>query len=189
MNAERLKSIINKVPAFRDLAVGHAHRLLQSGEVMLKPKGTTLCVEGDDSSDMFILLSGKLLVTCEDVELGSVGSSEVVGEMKSHHRPASLCDDRGHRGCNVVHDPCGELRAAHERERGTGGTVLPQHARVALYEAAAVQRTPGGQPPECVRLLLRRSAIDDQAGKCFFAIILEQDTGLLLRGPEKGETE
>lgn len=81
MNAERLKSIINKVPAFRDLAVGHAHRLLQSGEVMLKPKGTTLCVEGHDSSDMFVLLSGKLLVTCEDVELGSVGSSDVVGEM------------------------------------------------------------------------------------------------------------
>ncbi len=189
MNAERLKSIINKVPAFRDLAVGHAHRLLESGEVMLKPKGTTLCVEGHDSSDMFVLLSGKLLVTCEDVELGSVGSSDVVGEMSlitGLPRCATI---------EVTEDATLFVIHAVNFER-----LMSENVELAarFYRNMLVSlctklrqsnRTPGGQPPGCVRLLLRRSAIDDRAGKCFFAIILEQDTGLLLRGPEKGETE
>jgi CRP-like cAMP-binding protein len=81
MNAERLKGIVNKVPAFRDLALGHVHRLMQAGEITAITAGTTLCVEGDDSTDMFVLLSGELLVKSEDVELSFVDESDVIGEM------------------------------------------------------------------------------------------------------------
>ena len=81
MNAETFKKIAARVPSLRDLSVGQLHRILQAGEIQSREAGSILCREGDKSTDMFILLSGQLVVSSKQVELSNVKSSDVIGEM------------------------------------------------------------------------------------------------------------
>ena len=81
MNAENLKKIVARVPLLRGLSVGQLHRIMQAGEIQKREAGAVLCKEGDQSTDMLILLSGQLVVRSKQVELSAVKSSDVIGEM------------------------------------------------------------------------------------------------------------
>ena len=81
MNADKLKSITDKVPAFRDLTTRQLHGMIQAGETIVREQGTVLCKEGETSTDMFILLSGELSVEMNNMQLTAVKTSDIVGEM------------------------------------------------------------------------------------------------------------
>lgn len=78
-----VRKIIDRVPAFHDLTFRQAHKLLEAGEVKSFAKGEQLCCEGDDSTEIFVLLSGELSIKSGDVELSRITSSDIVGEMSS----------------------------------------------------------------------------------------------------------
>ena len=73
--------IIEKIPLFRGLSLNQVHQLLDASQMTTYPKDRLLCLEGDKSTDMFILLAGQLVVRKEDVELARVTPVEVIGEM------------------------------------------------------------------------------------------------------------
>ena len=81
MNADTLKKITDKVPAFRDLTTRQLHGMIQAGETIVSEQGTVLCKEGETSTDMFILLSGELSVETNNMQLTAVKTSDIVGEM------------------------------------------------------------------------------------------------------------
>ena len=78
-----VKKVIDRVPAFHDLTFRQAHTLLEAGEVKSFAKGEQLCGEGDDSTEIFVLLSGELSIKSGGVELSRITSSDIVGEMSS----------------------------------------------------------------------------------------------------------
>lgn len=43
MNADTLKKITDKVPAFRDLTTRQLHGMIQAGETIVREPGTVLC--------------------------------------------------------------------------------------------------------------------------------------------------
>lgn len=57
MNADQLKAITDKVPAFHNLTTRQLHSMIQAGETVVRESGSVLCKEGEKSTDMFILLS------------------------------------------------------------------------------------------------------------------------------------
>ena len=81
MNAEDFKKIAARVPSLRELSVAQLHRILQAGEIQKREAGAILCTEGEQSTDMFILLSGQVVVRSKEVELSAVKTSDVIGEM------------------------------------------------------------------------------------------------------------
>ena len=81
LDAMTIKRIADKVPAFQGLTLGQIHKLIQVGEVIQEKRGEILCSEGDESTEMFILLSGELVVRSGAVELTFITTSEIVGEM------------------------------------------------------------------------------------------------------------
>ena len=81
MNLESLKRVVDKVPAFNSLSGPQVYQVLKAGSIRSCKAGDILCEKGDESSEMFILLSGKLRVRIGVMELWRVSSAEIVGEM------------------------------------------------------------------------------------------------------------
>tara|TARA_B100000686_G_C15973892_1_gene564042 strand:- start:30 stop:479 length:450 start_codon:yes stop_codon:yes gene_type:complete len=81
VNADTLKKITDKVPAFRDLTTRQLHGMIQAGETIVPEPGTVLCKEAETSTDMFIPLSGELSGETNNLQLMAVKTSDVVGEM------------------------------------------------------------------------------------------------------------
>ena len=81
MDAEELKRIADRVPAFRGLTSGQLHKLLKVGELKRYERGEVLCTQGEESTEMFVLVSGTLAVISAGVELSLIDSSNIVGEM------------------------------------------------------------------------------------------------------------
>lgn len=81
MDVQVLQKIAAGVPAFQGLTSNMLHKLAEAGQMRSVARGETLCTEGDDSSEMWILLSGELAVTAAGIELSIIDSSSIVGEM------------------------------------------------------------------------------------------------------------
>jgi CRP-like cAMP-binding protein len=78
---KRLLGIINKVPLFQDLTLYQAEKIL----LLCRPRkyevDETLCEQGTQSNEMFILLSGELGVLRDDSLIASIKPVVPVGEM------------------------------------------------------------------------------------------------------------
>lgn len=75
------QNIIEKIPFFRGLLPHQARQLLRIGRVRKFLKSQVLCQDGDNSTAMYILLDGELVVKDEDVELARLTPLDIVGEM------------------------------------------------------------------------------------------------------------
>ena len=81
MNADQLKAITDKVPAFYNLSTRQLHSMIQAGDTVVRESGSVLCKEGEKTTDMFILLSGELSVETNQLQLTEIKTSDIVGEM------------------------------------------------------------------------------------------------------------
>ncbi|MDP6017665.1 MAG: cyclic nucleotide-binding domain-containing protein [Candidatus Latescibacteria bacterium] len=84
MELDQLKQISQSALAFRDFTEDMLRQLITAGEMRTVPRGEILCSEGDESTEMFILLSGELAVTGAGLELSIIDAAEdqaIVGEM------------------------------------------------------------------------------------------------------------
>lgn len=75
------QNITEKIPFFRGLSPHQARQLLRIGRVKKFLKGQALCQDGDNSTVMYVLLSGELVVKDENVELTRLTPLDIVGEM------------------------------------------------------------------------------------------------------------
>ena len=73
--------IVEKIPFFRHLSAGQIKQLLQAGQMHTKDAGDMLCQRDDKSTEIFLLLSGELVVKDGDAELARVKPVDIVGEM------------------------------------------------------------------------------------------------------------
>jgi CRP-like cAMP-binding protein len=73
--------IVEKIPFFRHLSSGQIQQLLHAGQMHTKDAGEMLCHRGDKSTEIYLLLSGKLSVKDGDTELAKVLPVDIVGEM------------------------------------------------------------------------------------------------------------
>jgi CRP-like cAMP-binding protein len=81
MNVDQLQRIAADVPAFQGLSTSMMQQLAEAGTLRTFPRGETLCREGDDSTEMYVLLAGELAVTGAGLELSIIESPNIVGEM------------------------------------------------------------------------------------------------------------
>ncbi len=73
--------IIEKIPFFQGLLPHQARQLLRTGQVKKFFKSQALCHRGDNSTTMYVLLSGELVIKDDDIELARVTPPDIVGEM------------------------------------------------------------------------------------------------------------
>lgn len=81
LDIQLLQKIAGGVPAFQGLTTGMLHQLAKAGQLRTVPRGEVLCSEGDDSRQMWILLSGEIAVIAAGVELSVLDTSCILGEM------------------------------------------------------------------------------------------------------------
>jgi CRP-like cAMP-binding protein len=77
-----LLKVIDKIPMFSGLGMENARLVLQLCEFRSTESGQVLCKVGEPSSEMLILLSGRLGVyNAEQVQLATIEPAAPVGEM------------------------------------------------------------------------------------------------------------
>jgi len=83
MDSDRrnLSRLVAKIPLFEDLAPQQARQILSLCRDVNLQAGQTLFEEGTKSQEMYLLLSGKLFVRAQGIELGKIHPVGVVGEM------------------------------------------------------------------------------------------------------------
>lgn len=81
MDIDQLKQIAGGVPAFKGLTSSQLHKLLKLGELKTYERGQVLCGEGEESTEMYVLLGGELAVTSAGLELSLLPAPNMVGEM------------------------------------------------------------------------------------------------------------
>jgi CRP-like cAMP-binding protein len=79
-NNEAMK-LASKVPFFAGLVPSQLRSLLLDGNVVAYREGDRLCLDGDPSAKLFIILAGEVVVVKEGVELARVRPVDIIGEM------------------------------------------------------------------------------------------------------------
>ena len=81
-NYYRFIKILEKIPVFENLSVDQFQKLINICSKRNYNKGDQLCIEGEESYEMFILLEGELKVTMPDgKEISRIKPVGIVGEM------------------------------------------------------------------------------------------------------------
>ena len=81
-NYYRFIKILEKIPVFKDLSVDQFQKLINICSKRIYKKDEQICVGGDESYEMFILLEGELKVTIPNgKEISRVKPVGIVGEM------------------------------------------------------------------------------------------------------------
>jgi len=81
VDVTRHLKIVEKIPFVRGLAISQMQKVLHAGHLETFTDGQVLCKAGENSTSMFILLSGTLAVQSGDVELAKITPVDIVGEM------------------------------------------------------------------------------------------------------------
>jgi CRP/FNR family transcriptional regulator, cyclic AMP receptor protein len=76
-----LLELVEKIPVFSDLSIGNRKKILALCSKMVLYKSETLFVMGDESSALFILLMGKLVVKVENSAVAVIDPVTSIGEM------------------------------------------------------------------------------------------------------------
>ena len=80
-DVNRHLKIVEKIPFVHGLSMSQVQKVLQAGRLEMFSDGHVLCRDGENSTAMFILLSGTLIVRNGDTELAEVHPVDIVGEM------------------------------------------------------------------------------------------------------------
>lgn len=81
MAADGKMEALHSVPLFSDLRTRDLEQVAQLADEVDLPAGHVLMRQGDNGSQMFIILSGEALVERDGRELAKVGPGTVLGEM------------------------------------------------------------------------------------------------------------
>lgn len=81
MAADGKMEALHSVPLFSDLRTRDLEQVAQLADEVDLPAGHVLMRQGDNGSQMFIILSGEALVERDGRELAKVGPGAVLGEM------------------------------------------------------------------------------------------------------------
>lgn len=93
MDRSRMTKIVERIPIFRGLSPHRLQKVLDICSEHRFSAGQTVCEAGDESSEVYVVLSGGLSVrTVAGLELASIGRMGVVGEMGVlTNQPRSAC--------------------------------------------------------------------------------------------------
>ena len=77
----RLLQLVEKIPIFSDLSLDNRNKILALCSKTVLDKGETLCVLGDESSALYLLLMGKLAVKVHNSTVATIDPVTSIGEM------------------------------------------------------------------------------------------------------------
>ena len=77
----RLISFLHKIPLFSDLPTSSARKILSVSSKIMVTAGDTVCKQGDESTSLYILLFGKLVVKIGDSPVATIEPVNSIGEM------------------------------------------------------------------------------------------------------------
>ncbi len=119
--AERIKSIIDQVGAFRYLTIGEAGQILKLCQPAGYRPNEMVYKKGDTSDGMFILLQGKLRAINESGDvLGDIhpgGTTGEMGALTGRHRAATVVALEKSAGFKIQRDDLDRLMKSSESLR------------------------------------------------------------------------